>query len=175
MLKGFCAGLLLVVGLSATNSAEAIRMDYYVEWRCTSAYVTVDGWTYPAGVYCTSFIIASTVYEPAGNDLQYWDNTYAGGGAFRYRVGQKIPDNPLNNEPAVCTSDELTRWLHATKDVAAYNAQRIATAQGPLATGALVRVTYDDGGSEVWTVASSYSSSPLVQAPMGGSLKCPES
>ena len=173
MFKGLIVGLSLVVGIFAAQPAQALRMEYDIEWRCTTAYVSVDGWTYPAGTYCTSFIVASSVYEPSGNDSQYWDNTYAGGGAFRYRVGQKVPDNPLNNEPAVCSSDELTRWLHATKDVAAYNAQRIATGQGPLAAGALVRVTYDDGGSEVWVIASSYSSSPLMQVPMGGSLKCP--
>lgn len=107
--------------------------------------------------------------EPAGNDLQYWDNVYAGGGAFRYQVGKRIPDNPSNNEPAVCASDELTRWLHANKDVAYYHAQHPGN---PLPTGTLVRVTYDDGSSEVWAVSSAYSSVQVYSVPKGGSLKC---
>lgn len=173
MLKAFAAGLSVVVGLFAASPAQALRMDYDVEWRCTSAYVTVDGWTYPAGHYCTSFIVTSSVAEPAGNDSLYWDNTYAGGGAFRYRVGQKIPDNPLNNEPAVCTSDEMARWLHATKDVNAENLRRVAANQGWLPIGMLVRVTYNDGGSELWIINAQNTQTAIAMVPMGGSLKCP--
>lgn len=174
MLKGLIAGLSLVVGIFAAHPAQAIRMDYEVEWRCTSAYVTVDGWTYPAGVYCTSFIVTSTVSEPAGNDLQYWDNAYAGGGAFRYRVGRKILDKPNNSTPATCASDEMTRWLHAREDVAAENLKREVLLQGMLPVGSLVRVTYDDGGSEVWAVIAQTTQSPIAMSPQGGSLVCPE-
>lgn len=171
MLKGLIAGLSLAAGIFAAHPAQAVRMAYDIEWRCTSAYVTVDGWTYPAGVYCTSFIIQSSFYEPAGNDLQYWDSQLAGG-AFRYRVGRGIPDSELNDEPATCVSDEIARWLHANKDVAAYNLQRLAMGQMPLAKGTLVRITYDDGGSEVWTTADPMSSVKVDMTPKGGSLRC---
>ena len=172
MLKGLIAGFSLAVGLLAVTPAQAMRMEYDIEWRCTSAYVTVDGWTYPAGVYCTSFIIQSSFYEPAGNDLQYWDNLLAGG-AFRYRVGRGIPDAVDNNQPATCESDEIDRWLHAMNDVREYNLLRVLTMHAPLPAGTLVRITYDDGGSEVWTAGDAGSSAPLIAAPKGGSLRCP--
>lgn len=172
MLKGLIVGLSMAVGVFAAHPAQAIRMEYDIEWRCTSAYVTVDGWTYPAGVYCTSFIIQSSFYEPAGNDLQYWDNQLAGG-AFRYRVGRGIPDAINNDEPATCQSDETTRWLHAMRDVQEYNYFKLLTLQAPLPAGTLIRITYDDGGSEVWTAGYYASSVPVDMAPKGGSLRCP--
>lgn len=175
MHKGFATTVIvfLINICSSIAPVQAMRMDFETEWRCTTAHVTVDGTTYPAGTYCTSFIVTSGGSNyPTGNDLQYWDTAFAGGGAFRYRVQTKIPDYPLNNEPAICSSDEMTRWLHATKDVNAENLNRVASNQGWLPIGALVRVTYDDGSSEVWIVNAQYTQTAIAMAPLGGSLKC---
>ena len=172
MLKGLIVGFSLVIGVFAASPAQAMRMDTEVEWRCTTAYVSVDGWTYPAGTYCTSFVTFNNVYEPSGNDLQYWDYAYAGGGAFRYKAYKTIPDYP-NTTRATCTMDTDTRWLHAREDVSKENLKRQATGQGMFPVGTLVRVTYDDGGSEVWPVVAVTTQSPIAMEPMGGTLKCP--
>ena len=173
MHKGLIGGLALAVGIiAAPNTAQARSMNTEIQWRCTTAHVIVDGYSYSAGTYCTDFLVESGFYEPVGNDSQYWDNSYAGGGAFLYPVSQKITDWPGNNEPATCSDDEMTRWLHATKDVNKENVARIARGQGWLPVGSLVRVTYDDGGSEVWIVNSQMTQTAIAMTPKGGSKKC---
>jgi hypothetical protein len=69
--------------------------------------------------------------------------------------------------------DTDTRWLHAREDVSKENAKRYATGQGMFPVGTLVRVTYDDGGSEVWPVVAVTTQSPIEMKPIGGTLKCP--
>lgn len=173
MFKGIFAVFMMVVGLCFTSNTDARSMDdnFVLVQQCADAYVVVDGVSYFSGRYCTNFAVYDGgVAEPRGNDRQYWDAAY-GGGAFRYVGVKSIPDDPNNNEPSTCASDEFTRWLHATKDVLAYNA--MLPPDSKLQSGQMVRVTYDGGGSEVWTVVLPNTSSPLSQTPKGGSLKCP--
>jgi len=81
-----------------------------------------------------------------------------------------LPDSPLTQWNANCTSDADDRRSHANEDYRHAQLARQRAGQGPI-TGN-VRVTYDDGGTEVWPVPGAYSS-VVALAPVPGTLTCP--
>ncbi|MFN3965518.1 MAG: hypothetical protein ACK4JC_08870 [Silanimonas lenta] len=90
-------------------------------------------------------------------------------------LGAPVPDNPANDETATCLSDVGSRQMHAHKDVAPYAAARWLAGR-PIGRGELVRVTYDDGGTELWRAVGGPPTSTawsIHPVPVSGSLKCP--
>jgi len=98
-----------------------------------------------------------------------------GGGRITSTTGTPVPNNPANNEYATCTADAESRLHHAHRDAAPYINARF-NARRPVQRGELLRVTYDDGGSEVWRAMGPLVSAtaPSVQnPPVSGTLRCP--
>ncbi len=72
-----------------------------------------------------------------------------------------------NAEPhATCQSDQLTRYLHA---------REVARLLSPfsMSNGQSLRVTYNDGGTEIWIVSDRFSSVRIFDVPQPNSLTCP--
>lgn len=89
---------------------------------------------------------------------------------FGNQPPEVIPDNSTNEWTAYCTSDVDDRRSHANRDVALLNASRVG--QGPVK--GFVKVTYNDGGTEVWPIMIPAASSPIALAdPVPNSLECP--
>lgn len=97
-----------------------------------------------------------------------------GGGRITYTAGTPVPDNPANPEYATCTADEQSRFHHANRDVGPYAAARFL-ARRPLRPGQFVRVTYNDGGTEVWQAVGGAPAGTVAvfEPPMAGTLRCP--
>jgi len=89
-------------------------------------------------------------------------------GFFRRRAERAILDIAGQNvdPPATCQSTESDRHFHALAVVRLLPlSQRRA--------GMQVRVTYNDGGNEVWIIANPYFSDPLFPTPKSNTLQCP--
>ncbi len=72
-----------------------------------------------------------------------------GGGFITSTAGVPVPNNPANNEFATCNADELSRLHHAHRDVAPFASARFIAGR-TLRAREHLRVTYDDGGPEIW-------------------------
>lgn len=98
-----------------------------------------------------------------------------GGARITSSAGVPVPNNPANPEYSTCTGDEQSRLHHAHRDVAPYTNYRFLSGRA-LRPRQLVRVTYDDGGTEVWLAvggmvsATAYS---IYTPPVPGTLRCP--
>jgi hypothetical protein len=105
-------------------------------------------------------------HEGVPEDLGFGGAGGPGGSGSSSGTGTVL-DAPNNPTPATCQSDALTRLAHAQEDGRYTRAQQYPRVP---ATGSLWRVTFDDGGSEIysWTGMSS----PFESA-IPGSLQCP--
>lgn len=128
----------------------------------------------PAGTFCQYFYSGVTGDYPDSRWSDWYDNAYAGGGgAFRFvvkKVIENAADNPIE---ATCRADSLARWEHAMWDTRVSNAKALATGGTLTPSGSLVKVSYDDGGTEVWQVSSPFFSANLLDVPVPNTLKCP--
>lgn len=157
-----------------SSSANAVYCDYCQgsgSWECRASHVIVDGFSTFSGNVCTYFY-NSGGYEAPTDWYDFWDHAY-GGGSFKFNVTKTLPNMPGNNNPATCHDDGDTRWLHANREVTLYNVAALAGSWDALQSGQLVKVKYDDGGSEIWEVGTTLSSSPVMNVPVPNSLKCP--
>jgi hypothetical protein len=99
---------------------------------------------------------------------QLLSNTRGGGVAMR--AVQPAVNDPNNRTPATCQSDAMTREAHAQDDGRYVRAVWQATGRGYPRAGQAFRVTFDDGGSEVYIWSGM--SAPFSHA-LEGSLQCP--
>lgn len=90
-----------------------------------------------------------------------------GGSSGNVSVGGDAPDNPENPQPATCNSSADVREAHAQEDGRFLRAEMFP--QHP-ATGSVWRVTFDDGGTEVYVWSGM--SAPFSYA-VEGTLQCP--
>ena len=177
-LKNVVATMILTAGIGIPLATQAARCDYCGtggaggEWSCVTAYTSAgDGPLVPQGRYCTFFAYANAGDSSSWNPVEdVWDWLWERlERRFFRRSGTFIPNSPATNPtPATCDSDALARWQHATFDVVSYNA---LNPNNPTAAGSTVRVTYDDGDTELWLIHSPFASSPVVMDPIEGSCQ----
>lgn len=125
-----------------------------------------SGWT----VICTGMGCADFLASLVAQEFPLIDLIFGGGGDAE-PPAQDVPDSPLNENEANCTSDMTSRRLHAMADIRHHQLARMAALQ-PSLRGP-VRVTYDDGGTEVWTITDPRMSDNLLPGPNAGTLTCP--
>ncbi|WP_448674071.1 hypothetical protein [Pseudoxanthomonas mexicana] len=131
--------------------------------------------------YYTNGQLTDSLYEPdgvtcveSGGGSSYGDPYYGGGTGGGSIISVTKAVNPSNNpNRATCRSAEVDREAHAQHDAKLTQSARIALGQGLLRSGALIKITYDDGGTEIWTISNPMFTSPLSGVPVPGSLKCP--
>lgn len=85
---------------------------------------------------------------------------------------RQMPNNPFNTDPATCTTDQTHRHGHANQDAGYWQSRNPLTALR-MRAGDEVRVTYDDGGSEIWFWTISTGSDRLAVIPKPNTLRCP--
>ena len=129
--------------------------------------------TYTLWDYYSNGVYTGSQWEPS----RYQCYTQSSGpGAFNGSPSLRAPGgglitapNPPNPWYADCRSSKLDRWGHANFDAAALALQ---TAARPIPAGTVIKVTYDDGGTELW-IYNGPLLSEKVTSNVPGSLKCP--
>lgn len=94
-------------------------------------------------------------------------NGGGGGSGGQHSVGGDVPDAPQNPSPATCNSAPEDREAHAQEDGRFLRTELLPQAPAP---GSIWRVTYDDGGTEVYVWSGM--SAPFSYA-VGNTLTCP--
>ena len=84
-----------------------------------------------------------------------------------------IPDSPLNDKPADCTSSDHARNDHANRDIALYQKDALKGNGRMFRKHEWATVRYDDGGTEEWLITSPVSSSPTIEG-NSRDLRCPQ-
>ena len=125
-------------------------------------------------VWACSDSMSSVSFGGAGFSTSGSSNYQFGSGANSSTAAfsiPAIPNNPTNQASANCDSDETSRYLHANGDISFEIARRRITQAPQLISGQFVRVKYDDGGTEMWSLGSVMSSSP-ANSPVPNTRKC---
>lgn len=101
------------------------------------------------------------------------DNSDPGGGTPVGDATYDAPHHANHPDSANCNAGTDARWASANYDARQLNLAEITGGDGPLQSGSIVTVSYNNGGSERWQVLSSFSSNMIATIPIAGSLQCP--
>lgn len=176
MVRSILLGALLALLLGSSFGAKAIYCDYCSgsgSWECRAGYIEYPdtGGRFYAGSVCTYFYSAGG-YESPSEYYDFWDRSYAGGGAFRFATKYVIPHLIDNPYPATCHSSVEARLDAANFDVAKRQAAALTSGSGVAKAGELVRVSYDDDSWEIWQITMPLSSEPIDVVPIRGPFNC---
>lgn len=153
-LLGAAALTLMVAASNASASTPIIEPVYAVPGPS-------DGWTVICRGYQCADMFARDTYSLELDDIvMFW-------GDPPEPPATDVPDSPLTNTNALCSSDVDDRRNHANEDLRWFQIARNSPVQGP------VEITYDDGGTEVWMAIGAMSSTVIQLAPVANSLTCP--
>ncbi len=167
--------VLAIWGASWSREAQAM---YMVE-VCNTVLVGFNG---HEAVYDLECRWENWEYGGGGGGGGYFGG---GGGGGGYSGGNQnsgwsmlsaIEHQADHPDSATCNADVLARHASANVDVRAENTRLLQENPWdpyPLRVDDLIKVTYSDGGSEVWRVSSSTFTEMISPIPEPGSHQCP--
>ncbi|MCC8364487.1 hypothetical protein LK996_15550 [Lysobacter sp. A6] len=170
---GALLGLLAGFASTPANAVRCMDCGTSSEMSCRPVSITTqlaNGPVTETNTYCEMmyYDTGSSLYTPS-TFFDFWDNSYAGGGGWRFYNSGKVYNNPSNPNRANCTSPQNDRWAHAEWEIRAH---QLMGNVYKFKAGDVVTVTYDDGGTEKWVVFSTQSTMMLVDIPVHMSRSC---